>query len=242
MPAILVWECEMRTTFSLALAFSFSAFAGQAATIDTTTCSPLNVVSCTVGGATVTASGPANSVLRLVDFRGNSAIGVGRINQDADRRKEIEGGTTEALTVTFDTLSIIESVTLAAFYNPIEFSNDPQEIALITGFFGDNTSKTLSIRNNSNTPGDFTVNDASLFTAITRLDVGKGLVEVTDLFMGRGVSRLVFTAGDTPKGNDNSDYAVASVIATPVPLPAAGWMLIAGVGALAAAGRRRRQI
>lgn len=236
-------RCLLMTAFAGALLIGGAA---GAATINTTTCSPLNVKSCDVGGATVTAGGPNNRVLRLVDFRGNSAIGVGRLpnanGADPARQKEIEGGTTESLTVTFDVLSAIDSVVLAAFYNPIEFRNDPQEVALITGFFGDNTSKTLSVRNNSNTPGDFTVNDASLVTSITRLDAFKGLVELTGLFGGRSVSKLVFEAANTPanNGNENSDYGVASVVATPVPLPAAGWMLIAGVGALAAAARRRR--
>ncbi|MEM1049006.1 MAG: VPLPA-CTERM sorting domain-containing protein [Pseudomonadota bacterium] len=36
-------------------------------------------------------------------------------------------------------------------------------------------------------------------------------------------------------------FAIATVITAPVPLPAAGWMLLGGLGALAAVARRRRR-
>jgi hypothetical protein len=45
---------------------------------------------------------------------------------------------------------------------------------------------------------------------------------------------LKFTSGST------NAFEFANVHATPVPLPAAGWMLIAGLGALGAAARKRR--
>ena len=228
---------SLRTT-AFAVGVLLGGTAG-AATVDTTTCSPLNVVSCTVPGATVTAAGPTGSVLRLVDFRGNSAIGVGRTNQGGDRPREIEGGTTESLTVAFDLPSFVSLVGLAAFYNDQEFGSDPDEIALITGHFTDGSFKTLSIRNNSNTAGDFTVNDATLFGTITRTSTHLGTIDITDLFDGLGpLTKLVFTAGDTPKGGDNSDYGVRAVAFAPVPLPAPALLLVAGLGALGMLRRR----
>lgn len=229
----------MRKVAFLALAVSLVGFSASAATVNTATCAT-GAASCVASGATVTASGPAGSFITLIDFRGNSALGVGQNNANG-RPREIQGENGEELTVTFDKLSFIDTVILAAFYNPSEFNSDPQEIALITGFFADSSSQTLSIRNNSNALNDFTVNDASLFSTITRLDEDKGRVQISNLFGGFGpISKLVFAAADTPKGNDNSDYGVELVSATPVPLPAAGWMLVAGVSALVAAGRRRR--
>ena len=53
------------------------------------------------------------------------------------------------------------------------------------------------------------------------------------VFLGSASSSATFTRGAT---RGDLDFAVPS----PVPLPAAGWMLVAGLGALAAARRRRR--
>ena len=54
-------------------------------------------------------------------------------------------------------------------------------------------------------------------------------------FMGADVSKLQFTLTDPADGWGIDDISVTA----PIPLPAAGWMLLAGAGALAGVARRR---
>ncbi len=54
-------------------------------------------------------------------------------------------------------------------------------------------------------------------------------------FMGADVSTLQWTLTNTSDGWGVDDFSAVA----PVPLPAAGWMLVAGIGALAARARRR---
>ena len=60
---------------------------------------------------------------------------------------------------------------------------------------------------------------------------GAALVEVTDI-AGGWFDEVRFERGGTT-------FEFASISATPVPLPAAGWMLLGGLAALGAMGRRR---
>lgn len=48
-------------------------------------------------------------------------------------------------------------------------------------------------------------------------------------------------SGSLAARNVSATYAIATVITAPVPLPAAGWMLLAGLGALAVTARRGRR-
>lgn len=52
--------------------------------------------------------------------------------------------------------------------------------------------------------------------------------------------RITFLGDFFNGGVDNIVYASAGPVAPPVPLPAAGWLMLAGLGALAAARRMRR--
>ena len=54
-------------------------------------------------------------------------------------------------------------------------------------------------------------------------------------FMGADVSKLQFTQANTSDGWGIDDISVTA----PIPLPAAGWMLLAGAGVLAGVARRR---
>ena len=220
---------------ALAITLAASASGAQALSINTTTCT-LGGVSCTVGGATVTASGDPGAFLSLVDYRGNSSIGVGPVTSD-NRTKEIQGGNAERLTVMYNRAQRITRIGLSVFYNPQEFSGDPEEIANITatGLLG---MATLSIKNTDNSAMGFSANDSSLFGSLSRLSTFQGTFEITDLFKSLGgITKLEFFASNTPKGGDNSDFAVSVVDSVAVPLPAGGLLLMGGLLVL---GRLRK--
>jgi hypothetical protein len=228
-----------RLLFASLFSLSVSSTA-HAITIDSSTCA-LGGPSCTVNGATVNASGDAGANLTNVTFRGNDAIGVGPASND-QRDLELQGGADggESLTVDFTTPQFVDSILLAAFYNPEEFGGDPEEIARIegTGAFG---TALLEITNFGNQSNELTSNDPNLFGDLTRTSTEDGTVSITDLFTSLGpVTQLVFTAANTPKGSDNSDYAVASIQTSPVPLPAGALLLPAAIAGLGFVRRARR--
>jgi hypothetical protein len=70
---------------------------------------------------------------------------------------------------------------------------------------------------------------------------GNGTVQFIEIaFHDNDVAKLVFTANDS----DNADgfgFDDFSTVA-PIPLPAAGWMLLAGAGALFGIGRKRQSV
>ena len=76
--------------------------------------------------------------------------------------------------------------------------------------------------------------------------VAPGRFDTVGLATGDGSLALVdmvrFRAGGTGTGDDGSlNVTAASLTVTAVPLPAAGWMLLAGIGGMAAFGRRRQK-
>jgi hypothetical protein len=120
----------------------------------------------------------------------------------------------------------------------------------------DSRKVTLSLSLPSNTTGlGFFMTDLDDQGADTQLEVLDslgGLIQSFDLvtsgtadgrvfyyalaFGGADVAALRFTHSDTNDGWGIDDLTAVA----PIPLPAAGWMLIAGVGALAGVARRRR--
>lgn len=76
------------------------------------------------------------------------------------------------------------------------------------------------------------------FGALETIGGGNGGYRFAEVFMG-GVTSLTFFARN---GNDdvgNPDWALAGVVVQAVPLPAAAWMLLAGLAGLGIVGRKR---
>ena len=113
------------------------------------------------------------------------------------------------------------------------------------------TSPTSCVTNLSNVPNDGSINplddDFDFDLALTFLQTGSNKVDVALPFSFSIVETMLelsdFEAiGLRFKSSSNaggSDKLVGTPDMTPIPLPAAGWMLIAGLGGLAAARRRK---
>ncbi|MEM0949357.1 MAG: VPLPA-CTERM sorting domain-containing protein [Pseudomonadota bacterium] len=223
-----------------AVAFFGMATVGVASTLDVGNYGPcLGSASCTVGGFEVTAN-PAGAVLSEQDFRGLSGLGVdGPTDGSGSRDNEIQPYLSEFIDVSLtgfgdDGIGISEIV-LGHLYNPDEFSSDPIEIATINATLFDDTLSVITISSDNNNPLGFSfLGDAN----VTRTSTFQGRFVITDLFSGQAVKELRFSGNNAPFGNDGTDYSLVSI--SVVPLPAAGWMLIAGIGGLAAMKRRKK--
>ncbi|CUH41013.1 VPLPA-CTERM protein sorting domain protein [Jannaschia seosinensis] len=96
---------------------------------------------------------------------------------------------------------------------------------------------------NSITFGRWDNNDDALLTFGNgdTLTYGPG-IGATTLALGGVISQTLSVTAKGVFWHDgfgNDSFTVASIDVAPVPLPAAGWMLIAGLGGIAAARRRR---
>ena len=98
-----------------------------------------------------------------------------------------------------------------------------------------------------------TYNALAFFEGATQIDLGAfgmsltgdevaALGQISPLGQNFGVvsvSGILFDRVVLSSGSNAFEFGLVSASPAPVPLPAAAWMLIAGLGALAAAGRRR---
>lgn len=246
----------MKTTFAAAVALATMAGAAQAATtvIDTTSYTAagcLGATSCMVGDATISAKPQPGATLIETTFRGKAGLGV-NFNTNAGPGNTLEpeisgdaaGGGTESVEIAYSIGQFISSIEISHLFSTETFDNDPDEEAVITAFGAKGTG-VLTITNTDNTVpfGGFTaVGDAT----VEKIDAFTGTFSITDAFASLGpISKLMFTAtslqGPTVDGKPGTrgDYSISVASTAAVPLPAAAWMLLAGLGGLGYLGRRR---
>lgn len=229
-----------------AAAISALPAAVGAATVDSTNWGSCEGnTSCTVGGISIAASAVGASAAPMAeqDFAGLLGLGVAAPN---DNKDEIEALFSEAIFMDFSSFDGggigLHTIQLGHFYNSDDFASDPAETAIIAVKFADDTLTNVTVQTISTNPDSFTFSDtAGLGLNVTKESDSQGLYTLSNLFGGKDVATLTFSAaliGD-PRAPDNSDYTIASL--STVPLPAAGWMLLAGLGGMAAMKRRRQK-
>jgi hypothetical protein len=192
------------------------------------------------GSATVTFSAPESKQwLTTKTAHGITGLGIWSKN---DNEREIEVG--ERLLATFSQGLVVSGIRLGLLFDGPEFS-DVQETARITATFagGGSAVYTLSALANGNKSWNG-LGSVSLVNGPANTAANGGVWDLLNPFGNSLVTSLSFTAVTGVPGagchwcKNQSDFVVMSV--TAVPEPATVALMLAGLGVVGAAARRRR--
>lgn len=212
------------------LALASAANATTVSSADLSACDGLAV--CPLADLTVSASG-GDGVLQSKSFGGETGLGIA-----GDTSGEID--IDEVMTISFNVDSIVNAFRIVFFYNGPEFG-DPLEKGTVTVTYADSTVAVFTFQ----ASGENTLTFDG-FGSVTNCGdtnaTGSGCFDFTDDPLGTLlVTSIAFAASSVPGSTDESDFALASLDFTAIPVPGALLLLLTGIGGLTFASRGRRR-
>ncbi len=214
--------------FGASLCFNASANATVVDESDLAGCDWM--ASCAVDGAQLSGVGG------LLD--GKTVAGQFGLGISGRTGGEIDPG--ESLLVEFDKDVLVEAFRLVFLFNGPEFG-DPNEQGNLKVTLADDTIVNFAI----NAVGEDMATIDSGFGTVTNCGGTQrgdsGCFDFTDMPLGdQAIASIAFNAVSVVDMGNDSDFALASFDVSEVPLPLSGWLMMSGIGGLAAARRKRR--